>query len=111
MGSILGSAKGKAPASLVVKIVWTEGAVANLDAIRNYIEATNSTETAHRVVQQIFYAVENLAMFPNSGRAGRVPGIRELVVPPFVIAYRVRSGAIEVIRVLHGSQRWPESFD
>ncbi len=94
-----------------MKIVWTEGAVANLSAIRDYIEATNSTPTAQRVPQQIFRAVENLAMFPNSGRAGRVPGTRELVVPPFVIAYRVMSGAIEVIRVLHSSQRWSESCD
>ncbi len=91
-------------------IVWTEGAVTNLSAIRDYIEATNSTATAHRGVQQILYAVENLATFPNSGRAGRVPGTRELVMPPFVIAYRVRSGAVEVIRVLHGSRPWPESF-
>ena len=111
MGPILGSAKGKAPAPLVVTIVWTEGAVANLGAIRDYTEATNSTATAHHVVQQILYAVENLATFPNSGRAGRVPGTRELVVPPFVIAYRVRSGAIEVNRVLHGSRSWPESFE
>lgn len=93
-----------------MKIVWTEGAAANLSAIRDYVEATTSTPTAPRALRQIFRAVENLATFPNSGRTGRVPGTRELVVPPFVAAYRVTSSAVEAIRVLHGSQQWPESF-
>jgi plasmid stabilization system protein ParE len=34
---------------------------------------------------------------------------RELVlVPlPFIVVYRVKPEALEIIRVLHGSQRWP----
>jgi toxin ParE1/3/4 len=43
------------------------------------------------------------------GRIGRVPGTRELIVggTPWIIVYRVRADAVEIIRVLHGAQKWP----
>ena len=46
------------------------------------------------------------------GRAGRVPGTRELPIPhtPFVIPYRVNADSVEILRVYHHSQRWPEHF-
>ncbi|WP_374725188.1 type II toxin-antitoxin system RelE/ParE family toxin [Caulobacter rhizosphaerae] len=50
--------------------------------------------------------------FPNIGRPGRRGGARELVVPggPFIVAYKVRGEEIEVLRVFHGSRRWPDSL-
>jgi toxin ParE1/3/4 len=38
-----------------------------------------------------------------------VGGTRELVVgpTPWVVVYRWRGEAVEVLRVLHGRQRWP----
>jgi toxin ParE1/3/4 len=49
---------------------------------------------------------------PEIGRAGRVPGMRELVVSgtPYIAPYRVRDDAVEIIAVLHGARRWPEAF-
>ena len=46
------------------------------------------------------------------GRPGRVPGTRELVIGglPYVIPYRMRDGAIEILRVLHTSRRWPDDL-
>ncbi len=46
------------------------------------------------------------------GRAGRVPGTRELLIPgtPYIIPYRVRAGAVEILRVFHAARRWPERF-
>jgi toxin ParE1/3/4 len=34
------------------------------------------------------------------------------VIPktPFIVPYRIINGAIEVLRVYHGSRRWPERF-
>ncbi len=55
--------------------------------------------------------VERLKNFPNSGRTGRAAGTRELVIPrtPFIVIYRVRQKLerVEIIRVLHGAQKWP----
>jgi plasmid stabilization system protein ParE len=47
---------------------------------------------------------------PEIGRRGRAPGTRELVISqtPFLVAYRVHNETIEVLRVLHGAQRWPD---
>jgi toxin ParE1/3/4 len=44
------------------------------------------------------------------GRKGRVPKTRELVIArtPFVVAYRINDKTIEVLRVFHGSRRWPD---
>ncbi len=46
------------------------------------------------------------------GRAGRVPGTRELVISgtPYIVPYRVRGGAVEVLRVFHAARRWPTEF-
>jgi toxin ParE1/3/4 len=49
---------------------------------------------------------------PYSGRVGRVPGTREIVVAstPYVIAYRIVEKTIHVLAVLHGAQDWPQTF-
>jgi len=43
------------------------------------------------------------------GRPGRKKGTRELVISrtPFVVVYRAKGPRIEIIRLLHGAQRWP----
>ena len=44
------------------------------------------------------------------GRTGRVAGTRELVIAPYVIAYRSRKSVIEILAIIHGARRWPDSF-
>ena len=48
-----------------------------------------------------------LARVPFAGRRGRVPGTREMVVSdlPYILVYRVRRDAIEVVSVVHGARR------
>jgi toxin ParE1/3/4 len=42
-----------------------------------------------------------------------VPGTRELVVTrfPYILPYRVREQAVEILRVFHTSRKWPQRFD
>jgi len=42
-----------------------------------------------------------------------VAGTRELVIPgtPFLVAYRVSSGYVDVVAILHGAWQWPTAFD
>jgi toxin ParE1/3/4 len=46
------------------------------------------------------------------GRAGRVTGTRELVIPntPFIVPYRGKGEMVIILRVFHAARRWPESF-
>jgi len=46
------------------------------------------------------------------GRPGRVDGTREFVVAgtPYIIPYRVRGETVELLAVMHGARRWPDTF-
>ena len=85
--------------------------MANLDAEAEYI-ARDSPAAAGRLVKEIHRAAENLARFPSMGRPGRVVGTRELVVlgTPYIVPYRVRNQAIEILRVFHTARKWPGKF-
>jgi toxin ParE1/3/4 len=94
-----------------VRVRWLRIALANLEAEADYI-AEDNPAAAGRVVQRIFRAVALLRKNPAIGRPGRVPGTRELVVgdTPYIIPYRVRADAVEILRVFHAARKWPKKF-
>ncbi len=93
-------------------IEWTEQATRQLDQAHDYITLSNSEEIAARIRMQIVTSVQQLATFPMSGRAGRIPGTRELVISntPFIAAYAIDQNRIVILAVYHGAQQWPEVF-
>ncbi|MFI4940548.1 MAG: type II toxin-antitoxin system RelE/ParE family toxin [Burkholderiales bacterium] len=69
--------------------------------------AQDNPERAKSFAVEIKAKIDNLAEFPAMGRPGRVLGTRELVVHEnYVIPYRVRGGAVVVVRVQHAAKRW-----
>ena len=82
-----------------MRVRWLRKALANLEA-------------AAQVVQKISQAVELLRENPAMGRPGRVLGTRELVVvgTPYLVPYRVRGDAVEILRVFHAARKWPKRF-
>jgi toxin ParE1/3/4 len=94
-----------------VRVRWLRTALANLEAEAGYIGEDNPA-AARRVVQKIFRAANLLKKNPAMGRPGRVAGTRELVVggTPYILPYRVRRDAVEILRVFHAARRWPEGF-
>lgn len=100
-----------------MKIVWTEPAVEDLAAIRDYI-ARDSEQYARQFIARIIEAVERLEAFPEMGR--RVPeaasqGIREILFQAYRIIYRLADGGVEILSVIHGSrdltQRSPKPWE
>jgi toxin ParE1/3/4 len=93
-------------------IEWTEQATRQLDQAHDYLAFANSEEVAAKVTMQIVTAVQQLASFPMSGRAGRVSGTRELVIAntPFLVAYAIRRTRIVILAIYHGAQQWPHVF-
>ncbi len=93
------------------EIRWLKRGLENLEAEAEFIARDNPAAAA-RVVGIIQRAVELLADHPALGRPGRVEGTRELVIPgtPYLVPYRVRGGAVEILRVFHGARKWPRRF-
>jgi toxin ParE1/3/4 len=94
-----------------MKIKWVRLALKDLDAANEFISRDNP-EAASKVFKRIWEAVQTLAEHPHAGRAGRVPGTRELVIAstPFIIPYRVVEDTVQILRVLHGKRKWPQGF-
>jgi plasmid stabilization system protein ParE len=94
-----------------MRIVWTEPAKRDLAFARAWIAQDRPIAAAGQI-QRIVKVVGRLSDFPNIGRPGRRGGARELVVPggPFIVAYKIRGEEIEILRVFHGSRRWPDSL-
>jgi addiction module RelE/StbE family toxin len=80
----------------VTDVVWSPEALRDLESIRDYI-ARDSAAYADLVVRRIVAAVERLRLFPESGRIvpeRDVPSIREVIVRPYRVVYRLRGGAV-----------------
>jgi toxin ParE1/3/4 len=92
-----------------VRIRWQDDAIEDLKKIRRYIAMDNPV-AAQMVAAQIRDAVPRLIEHPAMGRAGRIPGTRELVLPdlPYIVPYRVEEQSVVILRVLHTARRWPE---
>lgn len=94
-----------------MQVVWTARALRDLASLRAYI-AQDRPAAAERQVGRVVAAAARLGEFPEAGRPGRRAGTRELVVSrtPYLVPYRVRGELVEVLRVLHGRQRWPDTL-
>ena len=94
-----------------MRVRWLKRALRNLDEEAEYI-ARDNPQAAARIVARIAASVDRLANHPSSGRSGRVPGTRELVVSgtPYIVPYRVRGATVEILRIFHGARKWPENF-
>ncbi len=91
-----------------MKIRWSPEAATDFAGIVEYIRKQNPS-AADRIAHTVYDSVTSLQSFPNRGRLGRVEDTRELVLAPlpFIVVYRVKRSTVEIVRVLHGAQRWP----
>lgn len=97
-----------------MQLKWTEPAADDLEEVEAFIARDNSPAVAIDVVLKIINTLETvLPVHPDAGRLGRVQGTRELVIGgvPYLVVYRLNDTErwIEVLRVLHDAQRWPDT--
>jgi len=95
----------------MMQVKWLRKALANLENAADYI-AKDNPSAARVMVAEAFRLTDLLSDNPNLGRAGRLPGTRELFMPhhPYLIPYRIRGGCVEVLRFFRGAREWPESL-
>jgi plasmid stabilization system protein ParE len=83
-------------------VEFAESALLDLEALRDWYVEQGVPEVGARFVGEIVARIEQLAVFPESGRI--VPefgleSLRELIHPPFRIIYRVGAARIWIMRV------------
>ena len=90
-------------------LVWLKRAIHDRDAQLDCIAQDNplaAISQGDRIDEQ----VDILLQQPQIGRQGRKQGTRELVISrtPFIVVSRINGQRIELLRLLHGSQKWPK---
>jgi len=86
----------------VTKLIWSPQSLHDLEAIRDYV-AADSPRYAALVVERIIQGVERLTSFPESGRVvpeGNDPQLREVIVRPYRVVYRIRGPQVLVLAFL-----------
>lgn len=82
-------------------IKWTQSALRTVNEIAGHIAKDNPAR-ATSFVLELQGAVTKLGTHPGMGKAGRVPGTRELVLHKNYIAiYRMRGDHVEILRLHH----------
>jgi plasmid stabilization system protein ParE len=88
----------------MAEIIWSEPALADLDAIADYIALENPV-AASELVKRIFDHVEQLADHPDSGSYPQELGrsrYRQIVEPPCRVFYRHDGRKVFILYVM----RW-----
>jgi addiction module RelE/StbE family toxin len=88
------------------KVRWTSIAVEDLSNMKEKI-AEDNVSAAQKMIQTIRKKVERLSHFPESGRIVPEfgsPVLREIIIPPYRVVYRIVGKEVHIIRVWHSKQ-------
>jgi len=98
---------------LALAILWTDRALRDLEAIRDFI-ARGNIQAADRWVARLIAAAEQAATAPLAARQVPEVGrsdVRELLLRSYRIVYRVRDDHIDVLTVFEGHRLFPMDVD
>ena len=95
----------------MIRLVFAEPAERDLEDILTWIARENPA-AARKVFDEIVATTQRLTVFPDLGRAGRLPDTRECPVRslPFVITYQRTDATITVLAVFHGARNLPAAL-
>ena len=97
----------------MTRLLWSPRAASDLDLIREYI-SRDSPVYADLVIRRLVLAPEQLIQFPEIGRVVPEigsPHLRELIVRPFRVVYRIRPGLVEIATVFRSSRQFPADLE
>lgn len=83
-------------------VTFAESAIRDLEEVREWYDSHAVPAVGARLIAEVVERVEQLALFPESGRVVPefgTPWLRELVHPPFRIVYRFDGKRVRVVRV------------
>src|SRR5512140_3460352 len=85
-----------------VEVAFAQSALDALLDIRSWYESQSVPDVGNRLVAAVIEHVEQLALFPDSGKVVpefETPWLRELELPPFRIVYRRDAELVTIVRV------------
>jgi plasmid stabilization system protein ParE len=96
----------------VARVVWTDEAISDIEAIRSFI-ARSSPHYGDVVAARLVEAVDRLIEFPGSGRVVPELGredVREIIQGTYRIVYQVLddSQPVEILTVFRVSRTFPQ---
>jgi addiction module RelE/StbE family toxin len=90
-----------------VKVRWTREAEQDRRDVWNYI-ATSDPKAAARMDVLFGMAAASLAEFPHRGRAGTIPGTRELIPhESYRLVYEIDAETVWILALVHTARQWP----
>ena len=89
----------------LTRVKWTPNTLEDLDRVRAYLAENADDEVMLSEAQRIWDDCQRLKEFPESGRSGRVPMTREVLVRPYIIPYRIKGDCVEILNIFHSAQK------
>ena len=95
------------------KLVWLNAAKLDLIEIQAYYNEKASAKVAARLLQRIFQSATRLSEQPLIGAPTMDDDILEWNIPNlnYTLPYQVKGDDIEILRVLHQSQKKPSKWE
>lgn len=90
-----------------MRVLWTDAALNQLEAIRDYLSGT-SAEYARRVVERLVSRSEQIAAFPRSGRMVpeyEIDEVRQVIESSYRLIYLIKEDRVEILAVIHTSRK------
>ena len=90
-----------------MKVVWTPEALQDRIDIWDYIAADNPHAAAQ--MDELFSdSASQLTEHPKLGRAGKIPGTRELVAHAhYRLVYEINADTVWILTLIHTARLWP----
>ena len=90
-----------------MRVFWTEAALNQLEAIRDYLAQT-SPDYARRIVERLVNRSEQVAAFPRSGRMVpeyEIDEVRQVIESSYRLIYLIKEEQVEILAVIHTSRK------
>lgn len=97
----------------MAEIVWSKPALEDLRRINAYLNRESDHRTAANILATIRFRLITLQDFPHAGPPVEGQPFRSFIIrgTPYVVAYRLRSGRVEILRLHHQRENWRLPLD
>lgn len=92
-----------------MRVVWTTEAEQDRAEIWDHI-ALDSLSAAIRIDELFSNSARLLAAYPMIGKAGKIPGTRELIShESYRLVYEIEGETVWILAIVHTARLWPPS--